>query len=131
MLQKPIEEIVRDESGKVIGVKSEGETAKCKAVICDPSYAREEVRKIGQVVRVICFLNHPIPNTGDADSVQLIVPQNQVKRKHDIYIAGISSPHEVCAKGHYIAIVSTIVETSEPEKECEPGLALLGPIMEK
>jgi Rab GDP dissociation inhibitor len=49
----------------------------------------------------------------------------------DIYIAGISSPHEVCAKDHFIAIVSTICETSDPEKECEPGLALLGPIMEK
>jgi Rab GDP dissociation inhibitor len=31
----------------------------------------------------------------------------------------------------YIAIVSTIVETSNPEKEVEAGLALLGQIQEK
>jgi len=27
-----------DEEGKVVGVTSEGETAKCKKVVCDPSY---------------------------------------------------------------------------------------------
>ena len=60
------------------------QVVKCKAVICDPSYQREKVRKVGQVIRIICLLNHPIPNTGDADSVQLIVPQNQIKRKNGI-----------------------------------------------
>lgn len=82
MLSKPIEEIVYGEDGKVIGVKSEGEIAKCKAVICDPSYVPSKVKKVGKVVRIICLLNHPIPNTGDADSVQLILPQNQVKRRN-------------------------------------------------
>ena len=33
-----------------------------------------------QVVRAICILNHPIPNTKDALSCQLIIPQNQVGR---------------------------------------------------
>ena len=56
----------------------------------------------------------------------------------DIYIACVSNAHQgwmnnfiVCAKNHFIAIVSTIVETDNPEKECEAGLALLGPILEK
>lgn len=31
----------------------------------------------------------------------------------------------------FVAIVSTLVETDNPEKECEAGLALLGPILEK
>ena len=100
-------------------------------MIGDPSYFTDKVKKTGQVVRIICLLNHSVPNTGDADSVQLIIPQNQVKRQHDIYIAAISSAHNVCAKGYFIAIVSTIVETSNPEKECEPGLALLGAISER
>jgi Rab GDP dissociation inhibitor len=56
--------------------------AKTKAVIGDPSYFPDKVRKAGSVVRIICFLNHPIPNTGDADSVQLVIPQNQVNRKN-------------------------------------------------
>jgi Rab GDP dissociation inhibitor len=86
---------------------------------------------VGSVVRVICFLNHPIPNTGDADSVQLVIPQNQIKRKHDIYIAATSHAHNVCAKNYFVAIVSTIVETNNPESECEPGIALLGPVQEK
>jgi len=33
--------------------------------------------------------------------------------------------------GYYIAIVSTTVETENPEKELAPGLNLLGPVKEK
>lgn len=32
-----------DEEGKVSGVTSEGETAKCKKVVCDPSYLINKV----------------------------------------------------------------------------------------
>ncbi|KAJ1554817.1 Rab GDP dissociation inhibitor alpha, partial [Nowakowskiella sp. JEL0078] len=131
MLSKPIEAIVYGEDGKVIGVTSEGQTAKCKAVISDPSYTPAKVRKVGQVIRIICLLAHPIPSTGDVDSVQIIIPQNQVKRKHDIYVAVVSDAHNVCAKGYYVGIVSSVVETDTPEKELEPGLALLGPFLEK
>ncbi len=49
----------------------------------------------------------------------------------DIYIAMVSSTHNVCAKDVYVAIVSTIVETDKPELEIAPGLNLLGPIYDK
>ncbi|CAN1302898.1 Guanosine nucleotide diphosphate dissociation inhibitor At5g09550 [Linum perenne] len=38
MLNKPDCKVEFDDSGKAIGVTSEGETAKCKKVVCDPSY---------------------------------------------------------------------------------------------
>lgn len=132
MLDKPETEIVYDEEGKVIGVKDqEGAMAKCGLVVCDPSYAPGKCKKVGQVVRAICILDHPIQNTGDASSVQIIIPQNQVKRKDDIYVCMVSATHNVCAKGFYLAIVSTTVETSNPEEELAPGLMLLGNILEK
>lgn len=131
MLDKPIDEIVYDSDGKVIGVKSGDEVAKTKQVIGDPSYFPGKVSKVGKVVRAICILKHPIPNTDDADSIQLVIPQNQVNRKHDIYIASVSSNHNVCAKDYYLAIVSTIVETDNPEAEIKPGLDLLGPLEEQ
>lgn len=49
----------------------------------------------------------------------------------DIYVSLVSSAHNVAPEGKYIAVVSTTVETSNPEKEVQPGLALLEPIMEK
>ena len=49
----------------------------------------------------------------------------------DIYIAMVSSTHNVCAKDVYVAIVSTIVETDKPELEIAPGLLLLGNIYDK
>ena len=45
MLDKPIDEIVL-EDGKVVGVRSGNETAKCKQVYCDPSYVPERVEKV-------------------------------------------------------------------------------------
>ncbi|KAE9408239.1 rab GTPase activator [Gymnopus androsaceus JB14] len=139
MLDKSIDEIVTDAQGKFVGVRSGGETVKAKQVIGDPSYfgagkqAEGKVRVVeeGKVVRAICVLKHPIPETDDSDSCQIIIPQNQVGRRNDIYIAMVSSTHNVCAKGIHIAIVSTIVETDKPELEIAPGLKLLGPIHDK
>ncbi|KAG7247703.1 hypothetical protein CRUP_024053, partial [Coryphaenoides rupestris] len=94
MLNKPVDEIVM-EDGHVVGVKSEGEVARCKQLICDPSYIQDRVRKA------------------------------------DIYVCMISYAHNVAAQGKYIAIVSTTVETGEPEAEIEPALELLEPIDQK
>lgn len=55
--------------------------ARCKQLICDPSYIPDRVQKAGQVIRIICILSHPIKNTNDANSCQIIIPQNQVNRK--------------------------------------------------
>ena len=82
MLDKQIDEIVY-ENGVAVGVRSGEETAKAKiGVIGDPSYFPGKVRRVGKVIRSICLLEHPIPNTDNADSVQLIIPQNQVGRRH-------------------------------------------------
>ncbi|KAG6832278.1 Rab GDP dissociation inhibitor alpha [Tricholoma furcatifolium] len=91
MLDKAIDEIVTDSDGKFVGVKSGAEVVKAKQVIGDPSYfgAGKEseggalrVIEVGKVVRAICFLKHPIPGTNDSDSVQIIIPQNQVGRRN-------------------------------------------------
>jgi len=140
MLDKPVDEIVTDQDGNFVGVRSGGEVVIAKQVIGDPSYfgagqeaegGKLRVVEDGKVIRAICILKHPIPGTDDSDSVQIIIPQNQVNRRNDIYIAMVSSTHNVCAKDVYVAIVSTIVETKKPEQEIIPGLQLLGPIYEK
>lgn len=131
MLDKPIENIVYDENGQVCGVTSQGETAKTKMVIGDPSYFPDKVKKVGQVVRCICILDHTIANVGNITSCQIIIPQSTVGRKSDIYVCMVSFAHNVAAKGYFIAIVSTTVETSHPEGELKPGLDLLGDIKEK
>lgn len=43
----------------------------------------------------------------------------------------ISSAHHVAAQGKYVAIVSTAVETENPEEEIKPALDLLMPIDQK
>jgi len=128
MLDKPIEEIVYGPDGRVVGVKSQGEVAKCKFVVGDPSYFPSKAKKAGRVARIICLLNHPIPNTGGENSCQIILPQREAKRNFDIYIMCISHEFFVVPKGKFMAIVSTNMETDDPLKELRPGLDLLGPI---
>ncbi|KAJ5068123.1 guanosine nucleotide diphosphate dissociation inhibitor [Anaeramoeba ignava] len=131
MLHKPVDKIVYDSNGRVIGVQSEGEVAKCKMVIGDPSYFSDKVEKKGQIIRCICILKHPIANTNNAESCQIIIPQKQVNRKSDIYVLVISYAHHVAPSPFFIAIVSTTVETSNPQAEIQPALKLLGDIEEK
>mmetsp|Transcript_85902 Transcript_85902/g.221113 ORF Transcript_85902/g.221113 Transcript_85902/m.221113 type:complete len:456 (+) Transcript_85902:75-1442(+) len=137
MLNKPVDGFVYDGEGKVCGVKSGDEVAKCKMVICDPSYTEPAKTKvIGQVIRAICILGAPIPHTknkegGPALSCQIILPQKQLNRQNDIYIMMVSWAHCIAAKDKYVAIVTTMAETGSPEKEIEPALKLLGPILEK
>jgi len=131
MLAKPIDEIIYGPDGKVTGVKSEGEVAKCKFVVGDPSYFPEKVKKVGKVVRLICILNHAIPNTNNENSLQIILPQRELKRQFDIYVMCISAEFFVVPKGKYMAIVSTNAETNNPEAELKPALDLLGPIEQK
>ncbi|KAJ8447454.1 hypothetical protein Cgig2_019448 [Carnegiea gigantea] len=130
MLSKPDCKVVFDDAGKAIGVSSEGETAKCKKVVCDPSYLPDKVRKVGRVTRAICIMSHPIPDTNESHSAQVILPQKQLGRKSDMYLFCCSYTHNVAAKGKYIAFVTTEAETDNPEVELKPGVDLLGPVDE-
>jgi len=132
MLRTNAEEILF-ENGKVTGVRSGAEKAFAPLIICDPSYVMNisgRVKKVGQVIRAICLLQHPVANTKDAHSCQIIIPQKQVNRKNDIYIAVVSAAHAVCPKDYYIAMISTNVETANPEAEIQPALALVNPVKE-
>lgn len=56
---------------------------------------------------------------------------SSLRHESDIYVAGLSSNHNVVPRDLHLAIVSTIVETDKPEFEIRVGLDLLGPIHEK
>lgn len=131
MLNKPIQEILYDEQGRVKGVKSEDEVAYCKKLIADPSYfiGTDKIKKTGSVARCICILSHPVDQTNNADSCQIIIPQKEIQnRRSDIYISVVSYHHNIAAQGKWIAMVSAIVETNQPREELIPALALLGKI---
>ncbi|KGO70338.1 GDP dissociation inhibitor [Penicillium italicum] len=142
MLNTDVDEVLY-ENGKVSGIKAtmkdrddQSEAmkfeTKTKKIIADPSYFPNKSKVTGYLLKAICILNHPIDKTESSDSVQLIIPQSQVGRKHDIYIAMVSSAHNVCPKGYYIAIVSTIAENdANHHLELEAGFERLGKIEEK
>ncbi|KAM9920797.1 hypothetical protein OXX80_012354 [Metschnikowia pulcherrima] len=127
MLDTPIDEVLYDEEKHFKGVVTKEGVAHAPIVIADPTYFPDRVKKTGhKVIRAMCILDHPVPNTNNLDSVQIIIPQNQVGRQNDIYIAVLSEEHCVVPKGYFLAIVSTIVETNTPHVELEPAFKLLG-----
>ncbi|EFX05211.1 secretory pathway GDP dissociation inhibitor [Grosmannia clavigera kw1407] len=140
MLNTDVDELLHGSDGKISGIKAtmiNGDEkvkfeTKAKLVIGDPSYFPDKVKVVGHVLRAICVLKHPLSSTNDADSCQLIIPQSQVGRKNDIYVACVSSAHNVCPKGYWIAIVSTIAETTANHHlELQPGIERLGKIEEQ
>jgi len=130
ILNQPIDEILY-ENGVAVGIRSGSEKAKAKFIVGDPTYFKDKVKKVGQIVRSISILNHPIPHTNDSESCQIIIPQKQVGRKSDIYVSLISFSHSIAPSGYYVAMVSTTVETNDPPKELQPGIDLLGPALER
>nr|CAD1818215.1 unnamed protein product [Ananas comosus var. bracteatus] len=136
MLNKPECKVEFDIEGKVCGVTSEGETAKCKKVVCDPSYLPNKVRKVGKVARAIAIMSHPIPSTDESHSVQVILPRSnwgvgQTCENLPLkYVFCCSYTHNVAPRGKFIAFVSTEAETDNPEMELKPGIDLLGPVDE-
>eukprot|EP01125_Pyxidicula_operculata_P022365 TRINITY_DN90_c2_g3_i1.p1 TRINITY_DN90_c2_g3~~TRINITY_DN90_c2_g3_i1.p1 ORF type:complete len:397 (+),score=101.59 TRINITY_DN90_c2_g3_i1:62-1252(+) len=132
MLNKPVEGFVfDDETGRVVGVKSNDGTAKCKMVVGDPSYFNEKVKQVGKVARCICILDHPLKDTSNSESCQVIIPMNQAKRKSDIYVSCVSFAHNVAPKGYYICLVATVMESDDPKKELEQGVSILEPVKQK
>jgi len=139
MLRAPLKEIIYDSNGAAQGIKlkisdTEDYEVKCKYILGEPSYFPEKVKEIGQVMRMVCVLNAPIPNTNNSHSAQIIIPQKESGRSHDIYIICMSSLHCIVPEGKYLAIIS--MEMDEKEAQADPqklfggAMRLLGPIVD-
>jgi GDP dissociation inhibitor len=92
MLNTNVDEVLY-ENGKVSGIKAtmkeRGEEdegmkfeTKTKKILADPSYFPGKVRVVGHLLKAICILDHPLANTDNSDSCQLIIPQSQVRRRN-------------------------------------------------
>ncbi|KAF2437753.1 GDP dissociation inhibitor [Karstenula rhodostoma CBS 690.94] len=145
MLNTDVDEFI-EEGGKVIGIKATMKhddgpgmkfETKAKKILADPSYFPGKVRVTGHLIKAIYILREPaldsaeakkfLPYTKKSDSMQLIIPQSQVGRKNDIYVAILGAAQNVAPKGFYIAIVSTIAENdANPHQEVEEGRKVLG-----
>jgi len=96
MLNTDIDEVIY-EGGKAVGIKAtmkdrddkgEGMKFETKAgmIIADPSYFPSKVQPTGRLLKAICILDHPVERTDNSDSLQLILPQSQIGRKHGKFL---------------------------------------------
>jgi Rab GDP dissociation inhibitor len=136
MLNQDVDEIMFDAEGKACGIKCSQDgkkmMAKAPMIVGDPSYfSQDKIKPTSQVVRCICLLNHPIPDTKESESVQIVVPGPQVGRINDVFVCSMGNSLQVTAPGVYVAIVSTISEKHDPDEDLASGLRLLGPILKR
>jgi Rab GDP dissociation inhibitor len=126
MLETPVHNVSFDVDGKFESIQyGEGLKAKAKFIVGDPTYFKDRVKSVGQVVRCIAILDHPI-KTGEKEpskSMQIIIPQSEAGRKSDVYVLQLSNENQVCPPGFFIAIVGTTVENpSNPMADLEAGM---------
>jgi Rab GDP dissociation inhibitor len=86
MLRAPLQEVLF-EHNVAQGVRltlenGEPHDVRCKYIIGDPSYFPDRVKTTGKVLRMICIMDHPIPNTDNAHSAQVIIAAKDSGRSH-------------------------------------------------
>jgi len=137
MLRRPVTKINYGDDGKVVSVETTEGTAKVKRggrLIADPSYFMDtlkseqpKVKAVGRVARWLCIMDHPIPETNNARSCQIILPM--AAKQSDIYISVQSNALSVTPKGMYTAMISSNVYTDKPKDELLVAFKLLGPVL--
>lgn len=137
MLRRPVNKINYGDDGKVVSIETTEGTAKLKKggqVIGDPSYfmdtiktSEPKVKPVGRVARWLCIMDHPVPDTNNAKSCQIILPM--AAGKSDIYISVQSNALSVTPKGMYTAMISSNVYTDKPKDELMLAYKLLGPVL--
>ena len=128
-----VDEILYDENNKFKGIKTtKGEYIYGSILISEPTYMVKfnKVQAKNKIIRRICLLNHPIPDIGEFDSCQIIIPQSQTGKKNDIYILQLGYGHCICKKGYYVVIISTFDDNSEINKQLAPAMDIIGNIID-
>jgi len=129
-----IEEITYDDDGRVTGLKVNKMTATLKKdgfIIGDPSYwvDTKKIKSERKIIRAICIMDHPIDNTKNSDSCQIILPASECNRQSDIYICMSSYEHNIADKGKYIAVCSANFEAEDEDdtkSDLAPALEIIG-----
>jgi len=116
MLRRDVDEILYNDDGTVKGVTSNGETAFCKQIICDPTYlaGTDKVKQSGYIARTIMILDNVLPGTQDGDtSAQVIFPIAQTGHDCDVYLTLIGKDLECAGEGRWVAVCSTKVASED------------------
>lgn len=123
VLDLPPDEIVM-ENDAVVGVRFNDTIIKAPIVIADPSYAPYAATKTDSITRGIYILSHSIMNA--SETAQIIIPNREANRQHDVYLTLQSSSLKTAPAGYYVAFASTTTEN--PKSDLESIRNLLGPV---
>ncbi|WUR05061.1 Rab GDP-dissociation inhibitor (GDI1) [Vairimorpha necatrix] len=99
-------------------------------IISDQSYIQRHSSSY-EVIRGICILEGESEITKKAPASQVIFLKSEYKRQNDMFMVILGKEEEATPDNYKVAIISTVKETDNPEKELEPVLSKLGNIKKK
>lgn len=99
-------------------------------IISDQRYIQMHTESY-EVIRGICIIKGETEITKKASSSQTIFLKSEFNRKNDIFMVVLGKDEEAAPEGYKVAIISTVKETSSPEKEIEPVIKKLGNVVKK
>ena len=101
-------------------------TARAKHVIADPSYFPSLCEVKSRIVRSLSVCAEPVLRDKAGGSCQIIFPAAELNRKHDVYVLQLSSEQGVVPPGHYLVLISSVLESGDAAREIEPVRSVLG-----
>ena len=127
-----VENILYDDNGKFEGIQTSNEKIYSTILISEPSYMEKfnKVQIKKRIIRRICLMNHPISGIGECDSCQIIIPQNQIGKKNDIFILQLGYGHCITKKGYYAVFISTFDDETDINKQLAPAMEIIGNTLE-
>ncbi|KAK6089444.1 hypothetical protein P3W45_001581 [Vairimorpha bombi] len=101
---------------------------KAGKIISDQSYIQMHSSSY-EVIRGICILQGDSEITKKAPSSQILFLKSEYERNNDIFVVILGKEEEATPEGYKVAIISTVKETENPEKEIEPVMSKLGNVV--
>lgn len=134
-LNTPVLDIKREKDDFLVVIddihENKNSTIRSKNLIGDPTYFIDKVRKVNDVVHCICIIKGDTKLLEKTSSAQVIFLASELKRKNDIFLLILGERECSVPKGFKVAMISTVLEGSDPEKEVEPVVSKLENIVRK
>lgn len=112
---------------------SEDKTCVVKSsfLLGDPSYFMDSVEEVSKVIHCTCIIKGNVNLVGMAPSSQVIFLASELKRQNDIFLLILGQRECSAPKGFKIAMISTVLEGSDPEAEISSVISKIGHVVKK
>lgn len=102
---------------------------KTRNLLGEPLYFLDKVTEVKRVIHSTCIVKGNVDLIRGAPSAQVIFLASELKRRNDIFLLVLGERERATPKGFKIAMISTVLETQDPESEIAFVTSKLGNVV--